>query len=261
MRAEPEYPSIAGLAARAGASVPCAGNLPVKLDDPDSVWFIDQGAVDLFLVEFKDGVERAAPQHLLRREAGTLLPGVAPDEQDDDKDTQLSLIAKGLPDTLLKRLPASLLNEVQAAELADQIDTWLIAVTDKLSRFATYLPHPTVLAETRSDPDPGPLHAIRKARVVWVSEPSRGQSLFMGMIDQAGLAGAGGPHRAAIPLTRTSWLTVLDTATVSGSSTETLVRQGRLPPMLAYFHSVAFASNASTACWPWSTMQTSNALA
>ena len=77
---KPEYRSLAELAARFGTSVPCAGNLPVRLDDPDSVWFIDQGAVNLFLIEFKDGVEQAAPQHLLRRESGWLLPGVTPDE-------------------------------------------------------------------------------------------------------------------------------------------------------------------------------------
>ena len=49
----PTCASLAELAARSGASVPCAGNLPVKLDDPDSVWFIEQGTVDLFLVEFR----------------------------------------------------------------------------------------------------------------------------------------------------------------------------------------------------------------
>ena len=103
-----EYTSMAELAGRSGVSVPCAGNLPVKLDDPDSAWFIDQGTVDLFLVEFKDGVEQAAPQHLLRRESGRLLLGVAPDEPDgNDTHTTLSLIAKGVPGTLLKRVPAS----------------------------------------------------------------------------------------------------------------------------------------------------------
>ena len=74
----PQYTSIAELAARSGISVPCAGNLPVELDDPDSVWFIDRGAVNLFLVEFKHGIEQAAPQHLMRRESGRVLPGVAP---------------------------------------------------------------------------------------------------------------------------------------------------------------------------------------
>ena len=143
----PEYTSIAELAGRSGESVPCAGNLPLKLDDPDSLWFIDRGAVNLFLVEFKDGVEQAAPQHLMRRQSGRLLPGVAPDQRDHDDDTTLSLIAKGSPGTLLKRLPASLLSEIHPAELAEQIDTWLTAMTDTLSRFAVRLPRPTALAE------------------------------------------------------------------------------------------------------------------
>ena len=151
--------------------MPCAGNLPVKLDDPDSVWFIDQGAVNLFLVEFKDGVEQAAPQHLLRRESGWLLPGVAPDQRDDEEDTTLSLIAKGLPGTLLKRLPASLLSEVFPAELAEQTDTWLTAITDTLSRFAGRLPRPTALAE------PGQTQTLAPVRspygAVWYGYPNR----------------------------------------------------------------------------------------
>ena len=57
----------------------------------------------------------------------------------------------------------------------------------------------------------------------------------------AELAEAGGPHQGVIPLTRTSWLTLFDEATLSGSSTETLARQGTLLPALASFHAVAFA--------------------
>ena len=62
----PEYISLAELAARDGTSVPCAGNLPVKLDDTDCVWFIERGAVNLFLIESSDGVEQAPPYHLRR---------------------------------------------------------------------------------------------------------------------------------------------------------------------------------------------------
>ena len=239
--ARPEHTSIAELAARSGTSVPCAGNLPVRLDDPDSVWFIDQGAVNLFLVEFKDGVERAAPQHLLRCETGRLLPGVAPDQEDaNEKDTSLSLIAKGSPGTLLKRLPASLLSEVHPAELAKQTDTWLTAVTDTLSRFASRLPRPTALAEPGLTQTLAPCTLSVRRGVVWVSQPSRGVSLYMDMVDQAELADAGSPHEAVIPLTRTSWLTLLDEATLAGKSTETLAQQGALLPALASFHTVAF---------------------
>ena len=64
------------------------------------------------------GCSRQRRSILMRRESGRLIPGVAPDERGSDgKDTTLSLIAKGLPGTLLKRLPASLLSEVDPAEL------------------------------------------------------------------------------------------------------------------------------------------------
>ena len=239
--AMPEHASIGQLAARSGTTVPCAGNLPVKLDDADNVWFIDQGVVDLFLVEFRDGVEQAAPQHLLRCEAGRLLPGVAPDAQDDDgKDTRLSLIAKGLPGTLLKRLPASLLSGVDPAELAEQTDTWLTAMTDTLARFVSHLPRPTALAEPGLTQSLGPCTLSVRRGVVWVSEPSLGASLFMDMVDPAQLAETGGPREALIPLTRTNWLTLFDEATVSGKSTETVAREGMLLPALASFHALAF---------------------
>ncbi len=237
----PGYTSIAELAARSGESVPCAGNLPVKLDDPDTVWFIDQGAVNLFLVEFRDGVEQAAPQHLLRRESGWLLPGVAPDGPHDEEDTTLSLIAKGSPGTVLKRLPASVLSEVDPAELGEQTDTWLTAITDTLSRFASRLPRPTALARPGLTRTPGPCTLSVQRGVVWVSEPPRGTSLFMDLVDQAEIVEAGGPHEAVIPLTRTSWLILFDEATLSGRSTETLAKQGILLSALASFHAVAFA--------------------
>ena len=238
----PRYTSIAELAARSGVSVPCAGNRPVRFDDPDSAWFIERGTVDLFLVEFADGVEQAAPQHLLRRESGRLLPGVTPDgRDDDDKGTTLSLVAKGLPGTLLRRLPASLLSEVHPAELAEQTDTWLTDITDTLSRFASRLPRPTALAEPGPIRIEGPCTLSVRRDVVWVSEPPRGASLFMDMVDLAELSGAGGRPEAVIPLTRTSWLTLSDEATVSGKSTEALAREGMLRPALASFHATAFA--------------------
>ena len=239
---ESQSASIAELAARSGVSVPCAGNLPVRLDDPDRVWFIDRGTVDLFLVEYKDGVEQAAPQHLLRREAGRLLPGVVPDEQDDkDKGTTLSLVAKGLPGTLLKRLPASLLSDVGPAELAGQTDTWLTDLTAALSRFVARFPRPTALAEPGLTRTLGPCTLSVRRGVVWVSKPSRGTSLFMDMVDHAELAETGGPHAAVVPLTRTSWLSLFDEAQVAGKSSETLAQEGLLLPALAAFHAVAFA--------------------
>ncbi|MCY3840173.1 MAG: ATP-binding cassette domain-containing protein [Gammaproteobacteria bacterium] len=251
---QPEYTSLAELAARSGTSVPCAGNRPVDMDDPASVWFIEQGSVNLFLVEFKDGVEQAAPQHLLRRESGWLLPGLAPDEPDGDEGTTLSLLAKGLPGTVLRRLPASKLLAVDPAELAEQFDTWLTAITDTLSRFVGRIPRPTALAESGLTLDLAPPCTLSVRRdVVWVSQPPPGASVFMDIVDPAepsagereGLAPrmeepSAGEREAVVPLTRTSWLTLFDETTVEGKSTETLAAEGRLLPALASFRAVAF---------------------
>ena len=242
-----EHISLGELAARSGISVPCAGNLPVALDDPDSIWFIDQGAVNLFLVEHKDGEEQAAPQYVLRRETGWLLPGVAPDEQDDDgnKETTLSLIAKGSPGTVLKRLPAALLSEADPTELAEQVDTWLTAITDPLARYASPIPRPTALAEPGLVRTPARSTLSVRRGVAWVSEPPLGSSVFMDIVDYAELDGASGTHEAPpeamIPLTRTSWLTLFEEASLSAQSTETLARQGTLLGALALFHRAAFA--------------------
>ena len=236
-----EYSSIAELAARSGVSVPCAGNLPVRLDDPDSVWIVERGAVHLFLVESRDGVEQAAPQQLLRREAGQLLFGVAPDKGDSGNDTTLGLVARGLPGTLLKRLPASLLSEVYPVELAEQTDSWLTAVTDTLSRLVSRLPRPTALAEPGRTRTLAPCVLSVRRGAVWISEPPRGAGLFMGIVDPAELGQARGWRDAAIPLTRTSWFALFDEAAISGTSTETLAQQNRLLPALADFHAIAFA--------------------
>ena len=232
-----EYLSIAELAARNGTSVPCAGNLPVQLDEPESVWFIDQGAVDLFLVEFKAGTEQAAPQHLLRAESGRLLPGVSPDEHD----TSLSLIARGLPGTMLKRLPSTQLAEANPAELAEQIDDWVAGVSESLCRYALHRPRPTALAE------PGHTHTytpgtlcVRRG-VVWISQPPQGTSLFLDMIDTAELNPASDDQESMIPLTQTGWLTLFDQATLSAKSSEALAKENALLSALASFHAVAFA--------------------
>ena len=239
--AKPRYASITELADRSGTSVPCAGNMPVGLDDPDSVWFIDQGAVNLFLVEFKGGLEQAAPQHVLSRESGWLLPGVKPDEQDGGEGTTLSLVAKGSPGTLLRRLPAAKLSEVDPAELAVQIDTWLTEITDALSRFVGRIPRPTALAEPGLTLDLAPPCTLSVRRdVVWVPQPPPGASAYMDIVDQADLADPTGSAEAAIPLTRTSWLAVFDQATLAGKSTETLAEEGTLLPALASFHALAF---------------------
>lgn len=230
-----ERRSLADLAAESGVAVPCAGNLPLDMGDPQFAWFIDKGAVDLFLVERRDGVEQSAPQHLLRADSGRLLPGVAPQAGN----TTLGLIAKGVPGTVLRRLPIAGLGAIRNAELAEQIDEWLMDVSAMLSRDVPQLPRPDVLVEPGQTPAArnGTFSAQRGA--VWVSELPSGAALFMSLIEPA--ESRGETSAVAIPLTSDSWLTLMEPAQLSTRSSETLAEEGLLLPALAHFHAVAFS--------------------
>lgn len=245
---------LADLAARAGTRVACAGNLPAELDDPDCFWFIDEGAVDLFLVETRDGVQHSAPQHLLRAGAGRLLPGVPP----QDGDTTLALIAKGLPGTTMRRLPVAHLGEIQPVELAAQVDAWLSDLSETLVRGVVNRPRPDALVEPEQVLPAQPQTLAARRGVVWISELRAGAGLYLDLIDPAehgpdhdpgpgpGPDPEDGPdhdhdHAVAVPLTPVSWLTLLDAAPFDVRSSEALAGEGLLLGALASFHAAAFA--------------------
>ena len=228
------HPSLTGLAAEAGTLVPCAGNLPVVLDDPAVVWLIDEGEIDLFVIETSGGNDLPASRHLLRAGSGRVLPGVAPDEGD----TTLRLIAKGRPGTVLKRVPAATLAAAATEAFAEQMDIWIADLSDSLSRYVLHRPRPDSLVE------PGPAlpsaQGVCSARsgVAWVSAPGPGAGLFMDLLDWPEVNANG--DAAPIPLTQASWLTLLGATPLTVRSSQTLAEEGTLLPALASFHAAAF---------------------
>ena len=230
-----ERRSLASLVAESGVSVPCAGNLPLDMGDPQFAWFVDKGAVDLFLVEHRNGIEQSAPQHILRADSGRLLPGVAPQAGN----TTLGLIAKGVLGAVLRRLPITSLAAVHNAELAEQVDAWIIDVSAMLSRDARPRRRPDVLVEPGEAPvaRSGTLSAQRGT--VWVSEVPPGAGLFMSLI--APVERKKAAATTIIPLTSVSWLTLMEPVQLSARSSETLAEASLLLPALANFHAMAFS--------------------
>lgn len=229
--------SLAELANQAGTPRPCAGNLPIIMDDPERVWIVDQGTIDLFLIEHKEETEQAAPQHLLRATHGKLIPGMASDESD----TTLRLLAKGLPGTTLRRLRISDLAQVDPEELAQQADLWVTGITNAVCRFAPHPPRPAALAEsgvTETHP-PGTL-CVRRG-VQWIAAPPKGASLFLDLIDTAEMAPASDVGESMVPLTPRAWLSLFDEVTVCTKSSATLAKEGSLLSALTMFHEAVFA--------------------
>ncbi len=231
----PEHRALTQHALATGVRVPCAGNLPLDMNDPQSVWFVEQGVVDVFLVEHRDGANQTAPQHLLRAEAGRLLPGLAAQQED----TSLGLIAKGLPGTQLRRLPASDLGTLTAHELAGRVDAWLMDLSAMLSRGVTSQPRPDALVEHTQEPATLSGRLSTRRGVVWLSEPPQGAGLFMELMDP--VLSDPDPRAGALPLTPYSWLTLMEPAQLATHSSETLAREGLLLPALAGFHTLVFA--------------------
>ncbi len=233
---KPKRRPLAEVAGEFGVEIASAGNLPLDMADPESAWFIESGAVDVFLVERKDGEEQSAPQHLLRADAGRLLPGVL----SDAGETTLALVAKGVQGTLVRRLPVASLSSVRPAELAEQADAWLQEISAMLSRDVIGRPRPDVLVEPgRTAPAQSGTLSSRRGPV-WVSAPPPGATLFLSLVDPA--AGREtGETPTAIPLTPDSWLTLLDAVEVTGRSSWALASEGLLWPALARFQAVAFA--------------------
>lgn len=229
--------SLADLAASAGTSVACAGNLPLDLGDPHYAWFVDSGTVDLFLVETRAGVEQSAAQHVLRATAGRLLSGVL----SQTGDTTLGMVAKGLPGTALRRLPVDSLASVRHAELAEQVDAWIRDVSGMLSRDVMHQPRPDRLIGSNQTLtlDNGTLSTRRG--VVWVSEPAPGASLFMSLIDPTDSRPGAGLADSALPLTPVSWLAIMEPVELSTRCSTALAEENLLLPALAHFHSVVFS--------------------
>ncbi|MCY3815638.1 MAG: ATP-binding cassette domain-containing protein [Gammaproteobacteria bacterium] len=231
---EPPQSALFRLAADKGKPVPCAGNLPLDLSNPQMAWFIEKGAVDLFLVERKDGVQQSAPEHLLRAESGRLLPGVAPQA----KETSFALTAKGLPGTVLRQLPVSDLGEIPHSELAANIDAWVTDMSAMLSRDVEYRPRFDELVEPDSTVEASKgTHSTRRG-VAWVMALPHGAGLYLSLVDPAE---AGRDPQRYIPLTPATWLDLVQESPLSTCSSELLARDGRLLPALADFHSLAFS--------------------
>ncbi|MCY4100713.1 MAG: hypothetical protein OXF46_07305, partial [Rhodobacteraceae bacterium] len=139
--------------------------------------------------------------------------------------------------SMLRRIPIAYLNQASPSEVAKQIDNWIISFSKTLSRFVTHIPRSTNLAEpdTRQNLEVGTLSA--RNDVVWISDLPHGTTLYMDVLE--GYENAKN-EVSFVPLTRMSWITVLQNITITSTSTEEVINQGLLPQALSSFHLLAY---------------------
>ena len=221
------------LAGALGEPLIAAGNRPIRLDAPDAVWFVERGALDVFLAEYRDGEAVSTFHHLLRAGSGRLVFGVGA----HGDGAGLQAIAKGLPGTRLRRLRLHDLDgKVDAGVLAAQVDAWLAAFTAALVRDVEPRPHPDVLLGAGQRLEVAAAGVLSADRgVVWVTSTAGAGAAFLGTEEPE-------EQEAGTPLTPESWLTLPASTSVRGVSTRELCAARRLVSALAAFHRLALAA-------------------
>ena len=203
------------------------GNRPVRLDDPDVLWFIARGVVNVFVAREQDG-EFVEYKHLLRAGGGRLLfPAAGP----------VVLLAKGLPDSELRRVPRDVLRADERGAVVDQVERWVAEVSAAVARDVTYRPH---FDHFLTVGEPADLEAgaavSAKGGVLWTS--SRDGGLAFLSTEELDPDGSG-----FMPLAPGAWISVSAPTRIEACSSRELHRAGHLSAALADFHRLALAAD------------------
>lgn len=171
-----------------------AGNTPLWLDDPNSVWLVCAGRIDVFAVPSLPEGRHGARRYLFRVTPGGLLCGVSQSEGDRPR-----LLAVGGPGSEIVCLRREQLAALQKLELASLLDGWIDELTAGLM-----LRRPTdkvtALEPGKCSLAPGQ-SASRGQSLVWVQHLEGGSRL----LDNAELTLRS--TQGFFPISAASWLT------------------------------------------------------
>ena len=210
------------------------GNRPIYLSDPEVVWYVVKGAVDVFVAQrFGDEAASDYKQHL-RAGAGRLIFGVDVGEEGASS----VYIAKGLPDTELRRIPRAALTSPGIFDLlAGQVDAWVSDFAATIAR--EVMPRPRAERFLTPDEEAGlASEGVLGTRqgVVWVSSQD-GNAAFLDTGEPIG----DGP--GWIPLTVHSWIRLFGPSRLAVTTTRALRSEGLLFPALSEFHRLALSAD------------------
>ena len=214
---------LADFALAHGAPFAGGANRPIRLDEPDAYWFVARGAVDVFVAREEDGGALVEFKHLLRATRGRLL---FPTDEGPNV-----LLAKGLPDSELRRVPRdALLAADKGGAVVDQVDAWVADISAAVALDVTHRqPIDCFLAAgATADLNAGEIVST-KGGVAWMSSRDVGLA-FLGT-EEPDHAGSG-----FVPVAPGSWVSVSRPTRQRVASSRELHREGRLLGALAEFH-------------------------
>lgn len=199
-----------------GVRIETGANRSFAMDDPDRVWFVERGYLDVFAVESSGGRVTGRRRFVARVRTGEMAFGARPVEAPDGPERTFGLLAVPSRDAVLVEGD----RDGIAAERFDLkstnwIDQWVTRLSDFLVRHLA--PARSVLL-LEADPDVayagGSVLAAQHRDLVWVSADAPVR--FLGREDLTVDAGA-----PPLPVTERTWLTLEADTRVSAVHTPT----------------------------------------
>ena len=222
-------PSFLDVFASEGTPREVAGNTPLPLDDPDTVWLLVSGALEVFVVGPSTNDVTGTRVRLCRIKSGQLLFCLKP--------TTGSVLAVGGPGTQVRgmcreRFMVLLQLQEQQEQLVGLLNGWIRALTAGIARHRA--PRRTTLVEPSGQVALTSNSAASPAKgTVWVRH-ERGSSWFLGKAELHLKADA-----LLFPLSSAGWLVAEEADTqLVASSTETVLSDGNFWPALERFHRI-----------------------
>jgi len=215
------FPSLEQLG---GSKQNLSGQTPVLLDQPNQLWLVLTGLVDIFAVSLQDGQLAGTRSHLLRVAAGEIIPQFF-------KSNLMGFLAVGVIGTEILKVSSLALAKQSPPTVAALLDNWIINLSSTLA--GTDLGWAEYVAKPGSEVSV-PTHAMvcgEHRQVVWVTV-AEGEMRYL---DEIPLASTDG----WLPLTDRTWLRAMAPARLIGINTITSLEQGQLWSALSHFHSLA----------------------
>ena len=223
-----------------GTRLAVGGHKPFFMNDPQQLWLILRGYIDVYAVVMDGDRVAATGFHLMRVGPGSVLFGIPPFRSHDGAQGYIALRAVAAMGT---QLYLGRLDDVKDENfdiiVVDWIDRWVNYLSRAVAPSRTPREAHLVEAEPDIDYQAGDDLKAQLDDVIWI-DINRGKLLYLSD-PEANISPANKP----VPITERSWLHAETAAQVSGAYTPTLLVQGRLWKSLAAFHTYFFMPQAA----------------
>jgi len=228
---------LADAFAAEGALSVVGGNTPFLLDDPQAVWLLERGKIEIFAVARGDDGQATGPRrHYFSLFPGELLFGMDLDAHGEG----LGLLAVGVVGTRIRKLGLSRFKQITAAETTAAqaraaIERWVSGLSEGAARTVVPRPRADVLLEAGQTQRVGDGKRTRpREGVLWYRQLSGG-SVFLGMEEPAEL-----PQGGVFPVAFQGWLQAIGKSQVAAIDTAAAVADGSAWPGLVSLHATVF---------------------